>query len=331
MDMNKNGLALIGLGMVMLWSSLAFAAEEFKIQVRTVEDRKAVFATVETVDQIRARARISGIIGGLTIDEGSQVTAGEKIAVITDKKLPLQLAALNAKLASLTAQLKLTKTDLARAKSLRKSGAGSQARLDAAQTQLDIVKSEIAALAAEKSVISQQIKDGQILAPVSGRVLSVDATNGSVIMPGETIAVIAKNDYILRLRLPERHAKFLKVGDKVQVGARGMATDNTALTDATVQQVYPQMENGQVIADVKVSGLGSYFVGERTQVHISTGSRQVIAAPSRYFYRRYGVSFAKLKDGNEVTLLLGLPIGSGPDDEVEVLSGLSAGDILVMP
>lgn len=307
------------------------SAAEFEVKLRSIEDHKAVFATVESIDQTRARARIGGTVSGLTIDEGSQVVSGQKIAKITDKKLPLKLASLDAKLSSLKAQRKLAETDLERAKSLRRTGAASQARLDETLTRLDIVKSEIAALRAEKSIVLQEVKDGNVLAPASGRVLSVLTTNGSVILPGETIATIAKELYILRLRLPERHARFLKVGDKVQVGQRGMMVAGTSLTDATIQQVYPEMENGRVIADVKVSGLGTYFVGERTPVHIATGSRQVIAAPSQFFYQRYGVTFGKLKDGGEVTVRLGLPVIDGQDGEIEVLSGLKPGDVLVTP
>ena len=329
--MKKRGLVLIGILVLTFLAPYSQAAEEFAVQVRTIEDRKAVFATVESVDQIRARARIGGIISGLAVDEGSHVVAGQKIAVITDKKLPLKRAALDAKLKSMSAQRKLAETDLARANSLRRSGAASQAKLDEAQARLDVIRSEIVALRAEKSIVLQQISEGQVLAPVSGRVLTVAITNGSVIMPGETVAVIARDAYILRLRLPERHAKFLSIGDKVQVGQRGMALGSDVLADATVQQVYPQMENGQVIADVKVSGLDTYFVGERTRVHVATGTRQVIAAPGRFFYQRYGISFAKLKSGDEITLLLGLPTNGKPDSDIEVLSGLKAGDVLIMP
>ncbi|MBT3991602.1 MAG: HlyD family efflux transporter periplasmic adaptor subunit [Rhodospirillaceae bacterium] len=303
------------------------SAEEFEVKAHDIKDQKAVFATVESVDRILARARIGGTIGALTIDEGAEVTAGQKIAVISDKKLPLKLTSLNAKLSSLVAQRKLAETDLKRIKSLRRTGAASQSRLDVSETKLDIVKSEIASLNAERSIVNQQIKDGGVLAPASGRVLSVAITNGSVILPGETIAVIAKDSYILRLRLPERHARFLEVGDKVQVGQRGKLSTNK-LADARVQQVYPEMEQGRVIADVKVTGLGSYFVGERTRVHIATGSRTIISAPERFFFKRYGITFAKLKSGGEVILRLGLPVKEGA---VEVLSGLKAGDILVTP
>jgi RND family efflux transporter MFP subunit len=333
--MTKFRAITVGIMLAALWLPLnQVSAEEFAVKTQNIEDRKAVFAMVESVDRILARARIGGTIGALVIDEGTMVTDGQKIAVIADKKLPLKLKSLNAKLNSLMAQRKLAQTDLKRARSLRRTGAVSQARLDATQTKLEIVTSEISSLRAERSIVVQQIRDGDVLAPVSGRVLSVAITNGSVVMAGETIAIIAKDSYILRLRLPERHARFLKIGDRVQVGSRGKITDKK-LTNASVQKVYPEMENGRVIADVKVSGLGNYFVGERTRVYIATGTRSIIAVPKRFFIQRYGITFATLKNGDEVTLRLGLPIkitGKETSEElIEVLSGLRAGDILVTP
>ncbi|KAF0113331.1 MAG: Secretion protein HlyD [Rhodospirillaceae bacterium] len=41
-------------------------------------------------------------------------------------------------------------------------------------------------------------------------------------MPGDVIALVAPEHYVLRLRLPERNARFLKIGAKVFVGPRGL-------------------------------------------------------------------------------------------------------------
>ena len=40
---------------------------------------------------------------------------------------------------------------------------------------------------------------------------------GSVVLPGDPVATIAQQDFKLRLRVPERHARFLKAGDKVRI------------------------------------------------------------------------------------------------------------------
>jgi multidrug efflux system membrane fusion protein len=304
------------------------AAAPYQVTETTVADSKAVFATVESVDVVSARTRIGGTIQGLSVDEGASVFAGDVIAEVSDPKLGLLLTAVDARIASLQAQLKLTELDLERAKSLRKSGAGSQARLDEAQTNMDVVGKNLKAMEAEKNVIRQTLREGRVLAPTTGRVLKVNVTNGVVVMPGEPIAVIAQEAYRLRVLLPERHARYLIAGEKVKVGQRGIkASSETQLREGTVRQVYPQLEGGRVVADVEVSGLGDFFVGERTVVFVPTGELQTIIVPKDYIFNRFGLTFATVQGIGDVVV----ETGRSRDESVEVLSGLKAGDILALP
>ena len=145
-------------------------------------------------------------------------------------------------------------------------------------------------------------------------------------MPGETIATLAEDRYILRLQLPERHARFMRAGDAVQISARGLE-DEGAKREGRVRLVYPEIEGGRVIADVEVPALGDYFVGERTRVYVNTGMRRAIIVPRALVYRRAGVDYAKLADGTEVVVQL----GAAQDSNVEILAGLRDGDELVSP
>ena len=85
---------------------------------------------------------------------------------------------------------------------------------------------------------------------------------------------MAAERYVLRLSLPERHAQIMKAGDRVSIAARGAREDDPDQRRAgQVRLVYPEITGGRVIADVEVPGLGDYFVGERTRVYVSTGTR----------------------------------------------------------
>ncbi|MCV4940326.1 efflux RND transporter periplasmic adaptor subunit, partial [Escherichia coli] len=74
-------------------------------------------------------------------------------------------------------------------------------------------------------------------------------TEGSVVLAGESIATIAAKGYLLRLELPERHARFIKVGDPIRVSARGLSPEIAATAVGRITQVYPELKNGRVIAD----------------------------------------------------------------------------------
>lgn len=307
--------------------ALPAAAAELRVERQTISDRKAVFASVQPVDVLRARARIGGTVATLAVKDGDRVSAGQRIALVADEKLLLQMRALEARIQSLEAERQQAKIDLDRAQELRRSGVGTQARLDEARTRLEVTERNIAAMRAERQVIEQQAAEGEVLAPGAGVVLKVPVVEGTVVLAGETIATMAAKNYVLRAELPERHARFMKAGDEVLVGARGLVADVEELQPGRVRLVYPEIEAGRVVADIEVAGLGDYFVGERTRIYVSTGRRESFVVPADYIFRRFGVSFVRLKDGGEVAVQPGLPANGG----IEILAGLRDGDVLVSP
>jgi RND family efflux transporter MFP subunit len=321
----RNFVALI---VMFVGISLAAWAGEQPVVRRAVDDRKAVIATVEPVHELLARARIGGTITTLLVKEGDRVAAADRIAVVVDQKLLLQMRALASRIEAQQAQRDQAQIDFTRAQDLRGRGVASQSQLDQARTALDVAERTLQALHSDRQVIEQQSAEGAVLAPGAGRVLKVPVQEGSVVLPGETIAAVAVDNYILRLQLPERHARSMKTGDTILVGARGLdAQEEETLRRGKVVLIYPKIDNGRVIADVAVEDLGDYFVGERTRVYVATGRRPALIIPEASVYRRFGVSYAKLRDGTEVAIQVGLPVEGG----IEVLAGLQDGDVVLTP
>jgi len=306
-------------------------ADSLVVRETEIVDRKAVIATVEPVHQLVARARIGGTIAALSIKEGDDVTASAVVAQVADAKLALQMQALDSRIASLKSQRDQAKTDFDRIADLARRGVSTQTQADQAKTNLDVAERNLAALKGDREVIAQQSSEGAVLAPAAGRVLSVPVSVGRVVMPGETIATLAQDKYILRLQLPERHAKFLRAGDRVAVGARGLVDDAAATREGRVRIVYPEIQGGRVVADVEVSDLGDYFVGERTRVYVDAGKRKAVVIPAAYVYRRAAVNYVKLADGDEVVVQPGEVHDDNGAKTVEILSGLVDGDKVAAP
>ena len=310
----------------------ALAEEGFTVRATDVVDRKAVIATVEPIHQLVARARIGGTIASLTVKEGDTVAAGAQVAVVADEKLALQMQALDSRIASQQSQRDLARIDYDRIAELARRGVSTQTQLDQAKTNLDVAERNLAALRGDRGVIAQEASEGAVLAPGAGRVLAVPVSVGRVVLPGETIATLAEDQYILRLQLPERHARFLRAGDAVRIGARGLQDEGEGgMREGRVRIVYPEIQGGRVVADVEVSGLGDYFVGERTRVYIDTGTRRTIIVPSSYVFRRAGVNYVRLANGDEVVVQPGETREAGETKGVEILAGLKDGDRLAAP
>ena len=111
------------------------------------------------------------------------------------------------------------------------------------------------------------------------------------------------------------------------IGARGLSEDDADATgEGRVRIVYLELQGGRVIADVEVSGLGDYFVGDRTRVFVDAGMRKAVVIPAAYVYRRAAVNYVKLVDGDEVVVRPGEISDDGGAKRIEILSGLVDGD-----
>lgn len=308
----------------------------FEVQPREVDDLKSVYATVRSKNLTLARVRTPGTITSLKVDYGNWVKQGQVLALVVDPKIALRMKALDARIVADESRVDTAKTALDRIRTLHEKGVASQASLDQAQTAYDVAVNELKSARADRSVIETESEEGEVLAPTSGRVLKVPVTEGSVVLAGESIATITANEYLLRLALPERHARFMKVGDAVRIGARGLGSDGKQLTEGRIVQVYPELDGGQVVADAEVPGLGDYFVGERVLVWISAGKRSTFVVPRAFVFKRFGLDYVRLKgpDGSQsdVVVQTGRNVAdAGNEPMVEVLAGVMAGDELVRP
>ncbi|MBV5263072.1 efflux RND transporter periplasmic adaptor subunit [Pinisolibacter aquiterrae] len=310
------------------------AAETVTVAEVSVDDAKEVLATVESVRTPQARTRIGGTLTSVAVTEGDGVKKGDVLAVVEDPKLKLQLTAAQARIGALEAKLGLVQMELDRVRQLRFTGAAPQSRLDDSETQLTVTQAEIAAARADKSVIEEQVIEGRVLAPDDGRVLKVSAVAGQVVMPGEPIATIAIANYILKLRLPERHARFMHEGDEVVIAGRGLdRTTDTHMAKGKIVRVYPELDQGRVVADVEAGMIGDYFVGERVSVFVATGKRQTIIVPQDVVINREGLTFVRLAGVGEVPVQTGAKraTADGSAPGVEILTGLKVGDEVLRP
>jgi hypothetical protein len=133
--------------------------------------------------------------------------------------------------------------------------------------------------------------------------------------------------------VPEQHARFLKAGDKIRID--GAEFGEQGSKSGVIDLVYPQIEDGRVIADATVEGLGEYFVGDRLRVWISGGKRTAFVIPSSYVTTRFGIDYVRIGQADRT---IDVPVQRGRDmpgpdlpNGLEILSGIRVGDQLVQP
>lgn len=317
--MRMSALLLLSLGFALP----GWAADLILAPIEVVES-KALFGRVESRYVMPARSQIGGTLITLNVSEGSEVKAGDVIGRIVDPKLESQLSAAKARIAAAQSQLQNAEAELKRHEELLARGATTVQRVDQVRTTVEVARNALAEADAARAVTTQQIAEGDVIAPATGRILTVPQRLGAVVMPGEPVATVAGGGVFLRLAIPERHAAELKVGADVAVeGGSGM-----------VEKVYPQIENGRVIADVAVDGLTDMFIGQRVLVHVPVARRAALTVPETAIETRSGIDYVRvLTDGGElqVTVVPGDMIETAQGPMREILSGLRSGDRVVTP
>lgn len=306
----------------------ATLAPVYVVQSAAVQGLTPAYGQIDSADAVSARARISGTLSDLRVSEGAIVQRGEVLAVVSDARVPLQAQAEGAQAAAIEAQLTQARADLERFERLHADGFYPTQRLDAQRTLVASLQDQLQAARSQRAVTVETGAQGSVLAPVSGRVLRVPVRQGAVVMMGEEIALVGSR-YIIKLRLPERHAATLSEGGEVAV-----ETADGGRQIGRIRRIYPALEDGRVEADVETDGLENRVFGERVRVWTPAGERQAVVVPAGYLSTRFGVDFAHLiaEDGavQDVVVRRGEPVAAaGVENGVEILSGLSPGDQLV--
>lgn len=320
----RKTIASAALGM--LFAAGAFA-ETLKIEFQPVVEMKAVYGTVEAKDIIPARARIGGTLAALAVSEGDAVVAGQVLATVIDEKIGFQIQALDARLGALLSEQENAVAEFRRGEELVRRGVATAQRLEALQTQVTVTANNISAARAERQLLEQRRSEGEVLAPADGRILTVPATEGVVVLPGETIATLGGGGFFLRLAIPERHGAALREDTKIEIET------GSGTVMGVLAKIYPQIENGRVIADVDVPVLDTALLGARVLVRLPVGERMAFLVPLEAVETRSGLDFVTVSEATgsaDRVVVLGERLTQNGAEFVEVLSGLAVGDEVVL-
>lgn len=307
-------------------SATRYAGPTLTVRSTDTADWRTVSASITSVDQAQAMARIPGVLTSLTVKEGDMVARGQVIGRIVDSQLGYQSSAYGAQAAAAEAQAVQARAELARTQFLYDNGVYAKARLDQAQAGARAAEAQIRAARAQQSAVSAVAGQGAVTAPSAGRVLIANIPAGSAVAPGMAIATITSGPVILRLELPESLAATIRPGAAVTAELAPGDTRRGAVT-----KLYPAVNGGQVSADVAIDKLPADLIGRRVSARVEAGRRAALIVPKSAITTRFGVDSVRLvgADGTLATV----PVQTAPTgnpDQVEILSGIAAGDRIAL-
>jgi len=347
----RETLRLVGLGAVLL-AVLLWLAGAFRHRIgggeRAAEapPAPAAVATVEAVLEpalesasgtlVSARhttvsSKILARIEDVRVRAGMDVSEGQVLLVLDARDLSARLQEARDALTSARAQRALAASERARVERLFAAGVTPRQELDRALSADRVADAEVQRAVQRAADAEVGLSHTEIRSPVAGRVVDRLAEPGDTATPGMPLLRIYDPGALrLDASVRESLAQHLRVGQPLRVQVH--ALDESF--EGTLEEIVPYAEPGarSFIAKIRLPADRRLFAGMFGRVEIPAGEETRLRVPAAAVERIGQLELVRVvgSDGQIERRF----VTTGSRDErgrVEVLSGLAAGEQVVLP
>lgn len=307
------------------------AAEVQTVQPSSLSLRVEAPGLVVSEDQVQVASRLMGYIREIKVEEGQSVKAGQLLFVVDPTDIQGQMSQARAGLAQAEAALADAKLDYERFGALYKEEAVPKMQWDKVRLQYQVAQQQVAAARAGLGLASSQMRYASVVAPIAGVVTQKMAHAGDLAAPGRPLLVIEGLKKLqVRTQVSSDIYARIKSGEKVSIVQDGAATQ--APIEGTIAQIVPTADPASHSHLVKInlpagSGLAS---GNFVRVGFAVGEREGIRVPAAAVAERAGITGVFVVDAQGIARYRMVRTGATEQGEVEIQSGLSAGDKVIV-
>lgn len=292
-------------------------ADWFTLEESALPPMIEVVGTAASQEKIQLSARISAYVSEVFVSAGDHVKKGQVLITLDDREVREQLTAAEA-------QLEQAETEFTRTKALFDQQAATQQALTAAESGFRAARAQVEQVHVMRSYAS-------ITAPIDGVVTERRIEVGDLANPGLVLlAVYDPARMRMEAPVPVRLIDRMALGDKLEVRLDRPQRPLTGEVTEIVSEVDPHSRTQRVKLRLADAG-GEVLPGTFGRFTVPGEPRPTLLAPATAVYRMGQLEFAQVRQENRVVRRA---IRTGPrrGDQVEILSGLKAGDrILTQP
>jgi len=295
----------------------------FELQPEAFSHFIAVQGNVKTRQYLELLAEFGGTLKKIYVQEGQAVSKGKLLAEIDDAGLKDQLE-------QMQLQLQLAQTTFERTKRLWNKKIGSEIGYLQAKTNFESQQKRVAQM-------KEQLAKTKIYAPFSGVIDEVVAKEGEMIAPGMTriARIVNLNSMYVEANVPESYLPSIKVGSPVAVTLPVLKQTQQTSIRQTGNYIAPSNRTFRVEAPLQnEDGMIKPNLSARLEVN-DYNNPEALLIPLRIINENaQGESFvyilsATQEEGVYTTQRAAIVLGKNNGKRVEVLMGLSAGDLIL--
>ena len=301
------------------------------VRSSAVASSNAFDGVVEALRHTALAAQVAGAVTALEVKAGDSVKAGQVLARIDARSAEQSANASAAQVRAAQATLEVATQDVERQRQLRQKDYISQAALERAESQFKAAKAQAAALQAQAGAARTQSGLHVLVAPYDGVVAEVPVSQGDMALPGRPLLTLYAPG-ALRVTAAVPQSAWSGSAQGVRVELPGLPESRRWLDAAQVQPL-PTVDAATHTVQLRIplpAGLQGVAPGMFARVWLPDAAAAQAGArlyvPRAAIVRRAEVHGVYVVDGQGVALLRYVRLGRTVGDEVEVLSGVSAGE-----
>lgn len=291
---------------------------------------------IEAVTETSIAAQVSGVIERIEVSAGDQVRAGQVLLQIDATHAKQQQAAMTAQVDAERAELHALNQELNRQKQLFAKNYISKAALERVQAQQQAAAAQLKAQQAQAQAAQVTTDFFIIRAPYDAVVIDVPAMQGDMAMPGMPLLSLF-NPKLLRVSaaIPVAAAEQAQLYEKNTTALRVLHEQRPLAVENI--QVLPTADRGTHTVRLRIgvaNEKGDLFPGQHVKVmlqHAATaGQDQRLFIPKAAVIQRAELTAVYVLSEQGKPLLRQVRLGGADNDRVEVRSGLSVGERVVL-
>jgi len=324
---DKKGPRAVGVGM-------QFPVETVRVQDRAVTYTLNAVGSVEAFEKVQATARVAGVVEKVQFTEGSRVGAGQVLVEIEPQRYTMAVESAQASYNKATAAKSDAEAGLKRRETVDKQNPGliPGEEIEAWRTKVLVAAAEVAQSNAALNQAKLNLHDAYVRAPVAGVVQTRTVQTGQYVQPGSVLATLVRRDpLLLRFQATESDAARLQPGMKAFFKVRDSGREFLARLIHVAASTEESTRMVAVTAEVIDKDKETLRSGSFAEVRVPVGNAHPLPVVPQTAIRPSEKGFLAfvVENGKAVERIL-VPGMRTADGYIEVLSGLRAGDLLVV-
>ena len=266
-------------------------------------------------------------VADVNVDVGDKVSRGEELVRLSDTLLKADVASKQALVKQRQAELANAEAELKRAQALSEQHVLSQSDLDRLHSDALAARARLESARADLETSAVRLQFTHVTAPDDGVITARSVTVGEIAQVGSEMLRLLRQDRVeWRGEVPEARMTELHSGQKVTVKLAG-----GHVLEGVVRVVAPTISinnrTGLVYADIKSDGEARPGMFASGEIEISHGSG--LTAPLASIVSTDGYNYLFVVRPDNTVERRKVEIGKIRDADIEILSGVSAGEQIV--